>query len=86
LAAKVTPQSGPQRFHLCELRIVSTTWPPKRREIMLRWPNTLTLPIMPTGAIPLHRDLVRMPGGYIVNPSEAHKYQLEPAQKESPNK
>jgi hypothetical protein len=56
------------------------------REIMLRWPNTLTLPIMPTGAIPLHRDLVRMPGGYIVNPSEAHKYQLEPAQKESPNK
>ena len=47
------------------------------REIMLRWPSTLSLPIMPTGAIPLHRDLIQTPNGYIVNPSEAHKYQLE---------
>jgi len=47
------------------------------REIMLRWPSTLSLPIMPTGAIPLHRDLVRTPNGYIVNPSEAHKYDLQ---------
>jgi hypothetical protein len=46
------------------------------REITLHWPDTLSLPIMPTGAIPLHRDLVRTPTGYIVNPSEAHKYQL----------
>jgi hypothetical protein len=46
------------------------------REIMLRWPDTLSLPIMPTGAIPLHSDLVRTPSGYIVNPSAAHKYQL----------
>jgi hypothetical protein len=46
------------------------------REIMLRWPDTLSLPIMPTGAIPLHRDLIRTPNGYIVNPSEAHKYEL----------
>jgi hypothetical protein len=44
------------------------------REIMLRWPDTLLLPIMPTGAIPLAQDLVRAPNGYIVNPSEAHKY------------
>jgi len=47
------------------------------REIMLHWPATLSLPIMPTGAIPLHRDLVRTPNGYIVNPSEAHKYELQ---------
>ncbi len=46
------------------------------REIMLRWPDTLSLPIMPTGAIPLHRDLIRTPNGYIVNPSEAHRYEL----------
>jgi hypothetical protein len=46
------------------------------REIMLRWPGTLPLPIMPTGAIPLYGDLVRTPNGYIVNPSEAHKYDL----------
>ena len=26
-------------------------------DIMLHWPGTLSLPIMPTGAIPLHRDL-----------------------------
>jgi hypothetical protein len=45
-------------------------------EVMLHWPNTLSLPIMPTGAIPLHRDLIRAPTGYVVNPSEAHKYDL----------
>jgi hypothetical protein len=47
------------------------------REIMLRWPETLSLPIMPTGAIPLTRDLVRTPNGYVVNPTEAHKYELD---------
>jgi hypothetical protein len=46
------------------------------REIMLLWPATLSLPIMPTGAIPLARDLIRTPTGYVVNPSEAHKYDL----------
>jgi hypothetical protein len=45
-------------------------------KIMLRWPVTLTLPIMPTGAIPLHGDLVRTPIGYAVKPSEAHKYDV----------
>jgi hypothetical protein len=45
-------------------------------DIMLQWPGTLSLPIMPTGAIPLHGDLIRTPTGYIVNPSEAHKYDL----------
>jgi hypothetical protein len=29
---------------------------------------------------PLHRDLVRTPNGYIVNPSEAHKYRLDGAE------
>ena len=36
-------------------------------EIMLHWPGTLPLPIMPTGAIPLHRDLLRTPTGYVLN-------------------
>jgi hypothetical protein len=45
-------------------------------EIMVHWPSTLSLPVMPTGAIPLHRDLVRTTNGYIVNPSEAHRYDL----------
>jgi len=46
------------------------------REIMLRWPGTLSLPIMPTGAVPLVQDLVRTPNGYMVNPSAAQKYEL----------
>jgi hypothetical protein len=50
------------------------------RQIMLRWPATLSLPIMPTGAIPLHHDLVRTPNGYVVNPSEAYKYELKGAE------
>jgi hypothetical protein len=49
------------------------------REIMLRWPDTLSLPIMPSGAIPLAQDLVRTPTGYVVNPSEAHKYDMAAA-------
>ena len=44
--------------------------------IELRWPGTLSLPIMPTGAIPLHADLVRTPTGYIVKLSESGKYQV----------
>lgn len=46
------------------------------REILRKWPKTLALPIMPTGAIPLHHDLVQTPTGYVVNPTEAHRYQL----------
>jgi len=40
------------------------------REIMQRWPCTLSLPIMPTGAIPLHGDLVRTSNGYMVAGSD----------------
>lgn len=46
------------------------------RDIKRNWPGTLSLPIMPTGAIPHHRDLIRTPDGYIVNSTEAQKYQL----------
>jgi hypothetical protein len=49
-------------------------------EVMMHWPGTLSLPIMPTGATSLHRDLVRTPTGYIVNPSVAHKYDLASTQ------
>jgi hypothetical protein len=52
------------------------------REIMRQWPGTLSLPIMPTGAIPLTRDLVRTSNGYIVNPAEAHKYDLAGTQEQ----
>ncbi len=50
------------------------------RVIMSRWPGTLSLPIMPTGSIPLHRDLVRTPKGYIVDPAAARKYDKEGAE------
>jgi hypothetical protein len=42
--------------------------------IMAAWPNTASLPIMPSGAIPLPGDLVRTPSGYVVNSSAAAKY------------
>ncbi len=44
--------------------------------VLRNWPKTLPLPIMPTGAIPLHRDLIKTPKGYVVNPNEAYKYAL----------
>jgi hypothetical protein len=52
------------------------------REIARRWPDTLSLPIMPTGAIPLYSDLIRTPKGYVVAPSAAHKYALDTAKRE----
>lgn len=39
------------------------------------WPDTARLPIMPNGAIPLSRDLVRTPQGYIVDASATAKYE-----------
>ena len=44
------------------------------REITRRWHDTLSLPIMPTGAIPNPSDMIRTPGGYIINPAAAPKY------------
>jgi len=41
------------------------------------WPETASLPIMPSGAIPLTEDLVRTSSGYSVKPSAAAKYQDE---------
>jgi hypothetical protein len=48
-------------------------------EIFARWPNTLRLPIMPTGAIPLHEDLVRTSTGYTVRPAAAVRYKVIPS-------
>ena len=42
------------------------------------WPNTKSLPIMPSGAIPLAEDLVTTPTGYVVKPSAAAKYRDTP--------
>lgn len=46
------------------------------RAVTRIWPDTLPLPIMPTGAIPLHRDLIKTPDGYVVDPTKARKYAL----------
>ena len=54
--------------------------------VVQRWPETSRLPLMPNGAIPLARDLVRTPSGYEVNPSAAAKYQINaPAGAEADN-
>lgn len=44
------------------------------RRILQRWPQTLSLPVMPNGSIPLRRDLRRTAHGYEVDPREASKY------------
>ncbi|WP_265528808.1 hypothetical protein [Sphingomicrobium marinum] len=44
------------------------------KNVKSEFPETLSLPIMPTGAIPLTRDLIRTEDGYIVDPAEAHRY------------
>ncbi len=45
-------------------------------EIMQHWPGTLSLPITPSGGIPLRTDLIQTPAGYVVKPSEAKRYGL----------
>lgn len=47
------------------------------RRVSARWPRTTRLPIMPTGAIPLRRDLVKTSSGYEVDPRQKAKYQLD---------
>lgn len=41
-----------------------------------RWPQTMSLPIAPTGAIPNPDDLLPTADGYQVKPSAVSKYQL----------
>lgn len=43
------------------------------RDLRRRWPAALTLPILPTGALPLPGDLVRTPDGYRLKPAAATK-------------
>lgn len=46
------------------------------QQILERWPRTQSLPILPTGAIPLPRDLRQTPQGYRVKPDAASRYEL----------
>jgi hypothetical protein len=48
-------------------------------QIVKRWPDTRRLPIMPTGAIPLHDDLLLTRDGYRVKRDAASKYELSPS-------
>ena len=44
------------------------------RRIQQRWPGTLPLPIIESRSIPLFRDLVKTPTGYVLNPTAAARY------------
>ncbi|HWL94921.1 MAG TPA: hypothetical protein VNT79_15485 [Phycisphaerae bacterium] len=48
------------------------------RRIRQRWPATLSLPIMPTGAIPNPYQLQRTGEGYKLRPEAAPDYQVSP--------
>ena len=47
------------------------------QEICSRWPETLSLPVMPTGTIPHRKDLIRRPDRYIVDPMAEPKYSVD---------
>jgi hypothetical protein len=49
------------------------------RRILARWPSTQSLPILPTGGIPLAADIRLTPEGYRVKPEAASRYQLPPS-------
>lgn len=61
---------NPKRFAQFRQRLMQS--------LARRWPGTLSLPIMPTGAIPLPADLIRTPSGYAVKPAEKARYDLPP--------
>jgi hypothetical protein len=46
-------------------------------KIRSAWPDTASLPITPSGGIPLSADMVRTPAGYVLKPSAAGKYAAE---------
>ena len=48
-------------------------------KILSRWPRTLSLPITPSGGVPLHEDLRRTVDGYRVEPNAAARYEFPPA-------
>ena len=54
------------------------------RKIRMRWPETVSLPIMPSGAIPLWEDLILTATGYIVDPAAASKYELKDSKQRLP--
>jgi hypothetical protein len=68
---------NPARFSAFRLRLM--------RAIARRWPETLSLPIMPTGAIPNPTDMKRTPSGYGVKPSESWRYQEPTAPPAAPS-
>ena len=44
------------------------------RDITVRWPNVLSLPIIERRTIPLRRDLIRTEKGYQLDPTAAARY------------
>jgi hypothetical protein len=48
------------------------------QSIKRRWPDTLSLPVLPTGGVPLYEDLVRTPEGYKIKPEATSKYVGQP--------
>lgn len=44
--------------------------------IMGRWPETTSLPVMPTGSIPNPYQLIKTPSGYKLNPAYVSEYDV----------
>ena len=46
------------------------------KDIRRRWPNAMTLPVLPSGGLPLPEHLRPTPNGYKVDPAAAANYDL----------
>jgi hypothetical protein len=54
-------------------------WVDLKTRILRRWPAARSIPILPSGALPLSEDLQLTHGGYRINRSAAAKYSLDPS-------
>lgn len=81
LEMSVTDTGHQGRAWVSIIRYGAADLPPEARERLLRalrgrWPQALMLPVLPTGGLPLARDLVATPGGYKVIASAGGRYKI----------
>lgn len=54
-------------------------WVDLKAQLIRRWPAARSIPILPSGALPLSEDLQLTPRGYRINRSAAANYGLAPS-------
>lgn len=83
LEMSITDMGHQGRAWVSIIRYGERDVPPDARERLLgvvrnRWPQAQMLPVLPTGGLPLPRDLVSTASGYKVVSSAAARYKIPP--------